>query len=331
MASCRASRTKESRVNVQHVAVAGTGMMGPGIAAVFAVAGYEATIVSRAAERAAGAVTCAKAVIEQLVANELVEPERGRAAQARLHGSTDLDGAARSAQLFVESIAENLVVKQDYFARLDQAAPYTILCSNTSGISITRIAEKCAKPERVLTTHFWNPPHLMPLVEVVMGEATNVGIAHAVVQLLRAAGKVPVLVRKDRPGQLGNRFLNALARECVNIVEEGIATPEDVDLALKAGMGLRFPAYGIFEHLDLVGLDLAEAVQDYVIPDLSVVQGAGRLLKETVARGDLGAKAGRGFLKWTPQEADRVRDRRDKFLIQVLRWQKQGRSEGATG
>jgi 3-hydroxybutyryl-CoA dehydrogenase len=325
MESCIASRTKENRVNVQRVAVAGTGMMGPGIAAVFALAGCEATIVSRAAENAVSAVARAKTLIEQLVANELVEPERGRAAQERLLGSTDLEGAARSAQLFVESIAENLAVKQDYFARLDQAAPDAILCSNTSGISITQIAAKCAKPERVLTTHFWNPPHLMPLVEVVMGEATNVSIAQAVVQLLREAGKVPVLVRKDRPGQLGNRFLNALARECVNIVEEGIATPEDVDLAIKTGMGLRFPAYGIFEHLDLVGLDLAQVVQDYVIPDLSVVQGAGRLLKEKVAKGQLGAKEGTGFLKWTPQEANRVRDRRDKFLVQVLRWQKEGK------
>lgn len=313
-------------MDVRRVAVAGTGMMGPGIAAIFALAGCEATIVSRSSQNAARGVAKAKALVAQLVAYQLAETEQGKKAQSRLTGSTDPEGAARSSQLFVESIAEDLTAKQDYFARLDQAAPDTILCSNTSGISITQIAAKCAKPERILTTHFWNPPHLMPLVEVVMGEATNVGIAQTVVQLLREAGKVPVLVRKDRPGQLGNRFLNALARECVNIVEEGIATPEDVDLAIKTGMGLRFPAYGIFEHLDLVGLDLAQAVQDYVIPDLSVVQGAGRLLKEKVAKGELGAKAGTGFLKWTPQEANRVRDRRDKFLVQVLRWQKEGKA-----
>jgi 3-hydroxybutyryl-CoA dehydrogenase len=302
-------------------------MMGPGIAAVFALAGCEATIVSRVKEKAACAVTRAQDICKQLVANELIEPERGRLATARLFASTDPEGAARSSQLFVESIAENLAIKQDFFARLDAAASDTILCSNTSGISITEIAAKCAKPERVLTTHFWNPPHLMPLVEVVMGRGTSPDVAHGVVEFLREAGKVPVLVRKDRPGQLGNRFLNALARECVNIVEEGIASPEDVDLAIKTGMGLRFPAYGIFEHLDLVGLDLAQAVQDYVMPDLSVVQGAGRLLREKVANGDLGAKAGKGFLTWGPHEADRVRDRRDNFLMQVLRWQKQAQVE----
>ncbi len=314
-------------MDVRNVAVAGTGMMGPGIAAVFALAGCEATIVSRTSENAARGVAKAKGLIDQFVANRLVEPPHGDAAKPRLNGSTDPEEAARSSQLFVESIAENLAVKQDYFARLDKAAPDTVLCSNTSGISITQIAAKCAKPGRVLTTHFWNPPHLMPLVEVVAGNATDVTIAQGVVDFLRATGKVPVLVRKDRPGQLGNRFLNALARECVNIVEEGIATPEDVDLAIKTGMGLRFPAYGIFEHLDLVGLDLAQAVQDYVIPDLSVVQGAGRLLRDKVAKGEVGARAGKGFLEWTPQKTEQVRERRDRFLMRVLRWQKEGKAD----
>ena len=314
-------------MNIRRVAVAGTGMMGPGIAAIFALAGCEATIVSRTNENAARGVARARALIDQLVANHLVEPPQGKAAQPRLVGSTDTEGVTRSAELFVESIAENLAVKQDYFARLDRAAPDTILCSNTSGISITQIAAKCAKPERVLTTHFWNPPHLMPLVEVVMGNATDATIAQGVVEFLRAAGKVPVLVRKDRPGQLGNRFHNALIRECISIVEEGIATAEDVDLAIKTGMGLRFPVYGVFEHVDLVGLDLAQAVQDYVLPDLSAIQGAGALLRDKVAKGEVGARAGKGFLEWTPQKAEQVRERRDRFLMHILRWQKEGKAE----
>jgi 3-hydroxybutyryl-CoA dehydrogenase len=312
-------------MKIRRVGVAGTGMMGPGIAAVMALAGCEVNLVSRTEKNAGLGVAKAKALIDALVANRLAEPPDGADAHRRITGGTDVEGAVRSTDLFIESIAENLAVKQDYFARLDKAAPDTILCSNTSGISITQIAAKCTKPERILTTHFWNPPHLMPLVEVVMGNATDASIARGVVELLRAAGKVPVLVRKDRPGQLGNRFLNALARECVNIVEEGIATPEEVDLAIKTGMGLRFPAYGIFEHLDLVGLDLAQAVQDYVIPDLSIVQGAGRLLKEKVAKGELGAKVGKGFLEWTPQKADQVREQRDRFLVQILRWQREAK------
>jgi 3-hydroxybutyryl-CoA dehydrogenase len=309
-------------MNIRHVAVAGTGMMGPGIAATFALAGRQATIVSRTPESAARGVATAKFLIEVLASNGLADPAQARAAEARLAPSTDPEAAVRAAQLFVESIPENLAIKQEFFARLDRASPDAVLCSNTSGISITAIAERASRPERILTTHFWNPPHLMPLVEVSVGKRTNPQIADGVMELLRACGKVPVLVQHDRPGQLGNRIQHAMIRECVNIVQEGIATAEDVDLAVKTGVGLRLPVYGVFEHADMVGLDLVKAVQDYVLPDLSPVTEAGRLHREKVARGELGVKTGRGFLEWTPEQAQAVRDRRDAFLIQFLRWEK---------
>jgi 3-hydroxybutyryl-CoA dehydrogenase len=226
----------------------------------------------------------------------------------------------------VESIPEDLAVKQAFFARLDKAAPDTILCSNTSGISITAIASQATRRERILTTHFWNPPHLMPLVEVSVSEWTSPKIAEGVLQLLRACGKVPVLVRQDRPGQLGNRIQHAMIRECVHIVQEGIASAEDVDLAVKTGVGLRLPVYGVFEHADMVGLDLVKAVQDYVLPDLSPVTQAGRLHQEKVARGELGVKTNRGFLDWTPTKAEEVRARRDAFLMRFLRWEQERRA-----
>jgi 3-hydroxybutyryl-CoA dehydrogenase len=313
-------------MDVRHVAVAGTGMMGPGIAAVFALAGRHATVVSRTAEGASKGVAAAAAFVEILASNGLVDPARAEEAKARLKPSTDVEGTVRAVELFVESVPEDLAVKQAFFARLDRAAPNTILCSNTSGISITAIAEKSSRPERILTTHFWNPPHLMPLVEVSVGKRTDAKIAQDVMEILRACGKVPVLVHHDRPGQLGNRIQHAMIRECVNIVQEGIATAEDVDLAVKTGVGFRLPVYGVFEHADMVGLDLVKAVQDYVLPDVSTVKGAGRLHQEKVARGELGVKSGRGFLSWTPEKAQAVRVRRDAFLIQFLRWQKEGRS-----
>ena len=312
-------------MDIRHVAVAGTGMMGPGIAATFALAGRKATIVSRTAENAAKGVTTAKSLIEVLAKNGLADPAQAKEAAGRLSPSTDPEGAARSAQLFVESIAESLPVKQDYFARLDKAAPDTILCSNTSGISITEIAAKCAKPERVLTTHFWNPPYIMPLVEVVLGKRTDMKIAEQVVALFKACNKVPVLVRKDVPGQLGNRIQHAMIRECMHIVAEGIATAEDIDLAVKAGVGLRFPVYGVFEHADMVGLDLVKAVQDYVVPDLSTVKGASLIHNEKIRKGETGVKAGKGFLEWPAGKAEAVRARRDGFIMQVLRWQREGK------
>lgn len=312
-------------MDVRHVAVAGTGMMGPGIAATFALAGRQVTIVSRTSEGASKGVATAKSLIEVLAKNGLADPAQAKEAPGRLSPSTDPEGAARSAQLFVESIAESLPIKQDYFARLDKAAPDTILCSNTSGISVTEIAAKCVKPERVLTTHFWNPPYIMPLVEVVLGKRTDIKIAEQVVALLNACNKVPVLVRKDVPGQLGNRIQHAMIRECMHIVAEGIATAEDVDLAVKAGVGLRCPVYGVFEHADMVGLDLAKAVQDYVVPDLSTVRGASPIHNAKIEKGETGVKAGKGFLEWPAGKAEAVRARRDAFIMQFLRWEREGK------
>lgn len=310
-------------MDVRRVAVAGTGMMGPGIAATFALGGKEAVIVSRTPEHAAKGVATAQGLIASMAENGLVDAAQAKAAQGRFSASADPEGAAQSVQLFVESIAESLPIKQDYFARLDRVAPQTVLCSNTSGISITEIAAKCAKPERVLTTHFWNPPYIMPLVEVVLGERTDLAIAEGVMGLLKACNKVPVLVRKDVPGQLGNRIQHAMIRECMHIVAEGIATAEDVDLAVKAGVGLRCPVYGVYEHADLVGLELVKAVQDYVVPDLSTVQGAAAIHNQKIAKGETGAKAGKGFLEWPAGKAEQVRARRDGFIMQFLRWQRE--------
>jgi 3-hydroxybutyryl-CoA dehydrogenase len=136
---------------------------------------------------------------------------------------------------------------------------------------------------------------------------------------------VPVLVRKDVPGQLGNRIQHAMVRECMHIVAEGIATAEDVDLAVKAGFGLRCPVYGVFEHADMVGLDLVKAVQDYVVPDLSTVKGASPIHNEKIRKGETGVAAGKGFLEWPTGKAEAVRARRDGFLMQFLRWQKEGK------
>jgi 3-hydroxybutyryl-CoA dehydrogenase len=196
--------------------------------------------------------------------------------------------------------------------------PTAVLASNTSGLSITAIASRCNRPERVLTTHFWNPPHLMPLVEIVKGEKTSHQIASAVRDLLASCGKVPVVVKKDRPGQLGNRLQMALIREAINIVAEGIADVEDVDLAAKSGFGLRLPVYGIFEHQDIVGLDMGLGIVDYVTKDLYNQPQAPDLMREKVARGELGAKTGKGFYDWSKKSADEVKSRRDRFVLEFL-------------
>jgi 3-hydroxybutyryl-CoA dehydrogenase len=315
----------------QSAAVIGTGMMGPGIALSLALGGVRSTILSRTEEGAAAGLAKARAQAGVLVENGLAAADDAQRALGRLEASAEFDAAVAGADLVVESGPEDMAWKQDLFARMDGLArPGAVLASNTSGLSITAIASRCARPERVLTTHYWNPPHLMPLVEIVRGEKTSPEIAEAVRQVLAACGKIPVVVKKDRPGQLGNRLQMALVREAANIVAEGIADAEDVDAVAKNGFGLRMPAYGIFEHQDIVGLDLGIRVVDYVARDLYNEPRAPENMRELVRAGKVGAKAGQGFYDWSAKNADAVRARRDAFLIEVLQYRRRVEESGAS-
>lgn len=170
-----------------------------------------------------------------------------------------------------------------------------------------------------MTTHFWNPAHLMPLVEVICGEKTSIENAESVRDLLTRCGKTAVIVRKDRPGQLGNRLQMALWREAMNIVAEGIADAEAVDLAAKTGFGLRLPVYGIFEHADAVGLDMIEDIISYVSQDLYSQPKAPGIIHQKVAQGELGAKTGKGFYDWSKKDIKAVIAKRDEFVMEMAR------------
>jgi len=296
--------------------------MGPGIALTLALGGTKATIVSRSEENAAAGLAKARSQLKLLADNGLTPADRAARAEGLLGSSADFETAISSADIVVESAPENMDFKQDLFARMDALAkPATALCSNTSGLSITAIASRCARPERVVTTHFWNPPHLMPLVEIVKGEKTDHFLAADLKEYLTGCGKVAVVVKRDTPGQLGNRLQMALVREAVHIVEAGIADVEEVDAAAKNGFGLRLPVYGIFEHQDIVGLDMGGGIVDYVSKDLYNEPRAPQIMKDLVARGELGAKTGKGFYDWSQKSADEVKARRDAFVMDFLkRW-----------
>jgi 3-hydroxybutyryl-CoA dehydrogenase len=219
----------------------------------------------------------------------------------------------------VESIPEKLELKQALFEHLGRLAkPEAVLATNTSGLSISAVASRCRRPERVMTAHFWNPPHVMPLVELVKGERTSLELMRGVRDLLNRCGKTAVIVTQDRRGQLGNRLQMALWREAVHIVEEGIATVEEVDLAVKKGFGLRLPVLGVFEHADAVGLDMVADIMDYVGEDLYREPAAPPLLRRIAGSGRLGVKSGAGFYDWGTRSAEEVRTRRDRFLYEFL-------------
>jgi len=298
-------------------------MMGPGIALTLALGGWRTAIVSRSTGNAARAVERARSLVLQLADHDLADQAVTERAAELLSASTEFEETVASAGLVIESGPEDMAFKQELFAHMDAVTgPETLLASNTSGLSITAVAERCSRPERVLTAHFWNPAHLMPLVEIVMGAKTSDAAAEALRTVLVECGKTPVIVRQDRPGQLGNRLQMALVREAANIIAEGIASAEDIDTVAKNGFGLRMPAYGILEHQDVVGLKLGLAVTEYVARDLYNEPRAPEYFREMVRRGDLGASTGKGFYDWSVKSADEVRSRRDAFLIEVLRYRR---------
>jgi len=302
------------------IAVIGAGLMGPGISACSALAGHKTKLFSRSPEKAAAGLNKARYCIQQLLDNEIVNKSQAQGANDLLESSTDYKRELGDVFWIIEAIAEDMTKKQELFAMIDTIVPpEVIITSNTSGLRITEIAKFTKHPERTATTHFWFPAHLVPLVEVVMGDKTDERIASRVKELLLKWNKAPVIVKKDLPGQLANRILQAMIREAIHIVQMGLATPEDVDTAVKMGMGIRMPVWGPLEHIEAVGLDLALSVQNSVLPGICNDLVPSTYLKELVTTGKLGYKTGAGFYDWSAKDMKALTEKRDIFIMNALR------------
>jgi len=228
---------------------------------------------------------------------------------------SDLAEAVGDAAVVIEAAPEKLELKRQLFADLDRLTRHdAILASNTSVIPITEISTAVRDRTRVLGAHFWNPPHLVPLVEVIMMGPGNRRAADILMGLLKGAGRHPVLVKRDIPGFIGNRLQHALKREAIALVAAGVCDAATIDDVVKLGFGARMAVLGPLEQSDLVGLDLTKAIHDTLIPDLDATPHTHPYLDALVAEGALGMKTGRGFREWTPQEAEAVRERLRRFL-----------------
>ena len=219
--------------------------------------------------------------------------------------------------ILIESVAEDLKIKQDLFKQLDEMCPRdVILATNTSVISIGEIASKSKNRDRIVGAHFWFPPYLIPLVEVVKGRDTSDEIMDRTYRFMKAAGKFPIKCMKDVPGFVANRLQHALWREAISIVENGIADAKTVDDAIKNSFGIRIAVLGPIENADMAGLDLILAIHNTVLKDLEASPNPSPLLKEKVEKGELGFKSGKGlYEKWTPEEMARVRGNLLKYLM----------------
>lgn len=307
-------------MNRDAVVIVGSGMMGSGIAAVSALAGEKTIMLDIDVNRAKSGIELAKEHIKERLENGLTSQQQADCANDLLSYGCNLEEAMGRATLVIEAVYENLGLKQELFEKMDSMLPKEIpIASNTSGLRITDISSRTINTGRTLTAHFWFPAHLVPLVEVVMGDKTDENVAIMVKERLTGWGKAPVLVRKDLPGQLANRILQAVIREAVNIVEMGLATPEDVDTAVKMGMGIRFPAWGPLEHVDGVGVDLCCSVQDSVLPVISSRHDASPLFRELIEKGELGYKTKKGFYDWTKKDMESLAKKRNEFIIHALK------------
>jgi len=216
----------------------------------------------------------------------------------------------REAAFVFEAAPEKMALKQALFAEVEAHAPEgAILASNTSVMPITEIMAGLRLKGRALGTHWWNPPHLIPLVEVIRTEWTGEAAMAATMALLADAGKTPVRVEKDVPGFIGNRLQHALWREAISLVERGICDAEAVDTVIKASFGRRLAVLGPLENADLVGTDLTLDIHNTVLADLEARPGPSPLLQAMVAGGRLGMKSGEGFRRWSPEEAQAVREK----------------------
>jgi 3-hydroxybutyryl-CoA dehydrogenase len=297
------------------IAVIGAGLMGHGIAQVFALAGHDVTIYDSFEK----ALATAK---DRILAN-LKDLGDDESAVNRVTLQGDLGLAVRDAGYVVEAVLEDLPLKQKIFSEIEKhVRPDTILASNTSVIPITSIMQGLEKRERALGTHWWNPPFLVPLVEVIETQWTSPATVDFTMKLHADAGKKPAHVKKDVPGFIGNRLQHALWREAVSLVERGICDAETVDAVIKAAFGRRLAVLGPLENADMVGTDLTLAIHQNVLGDIDSRPGPSPYLEKLVKDGKLGFKSGEGFRKWSPEEQTALR-------AKVLQHLKKARAQDA--
>lgn len=306
-----------------HGAVIGAGVMGTDIASIFASGGWHVHMVEPAEQSRATFPTRLAASLKTLKA------KKGEASFSTYPALKDVPW--KNIRLVVECVPENLYLKQRVFAELESFAPAEIpLTSNSSGLPISQIGQGLATQSRMIGLHFFMPAHLVPLVEVISSEMTRPSHADEVADIMRRLGKRPVHVCRDIPGFLANRIQHALMREAYDLIEKGIASPADVDAAVRYGFGFRYIAAGPLLQKDLSGLDSQYAAAVSIYPDLCNAREPSRFLREKVAAGDIGLKSGKGIYEWTEEKGTRQRALYESKLIRALAILMEGEEESGS-
>lgn len=306
--------------DIKRICNLGTGTIGPGITLTFALAGYQVQMYGRSDNSVKHGFESIKSILQKFQENGLVEKAEIPAIMNRIKGVTTFEDATKGVDFVIESIVENLSSKQEVFSKIESfCSPKTIFASSTSGLSPTAIADNLKHKDRFVAAHFWNPPHLIPLVEVVPGKYTSQNSIEVTSKLLDKIGKKPVILKREALGFIGNRLQFAMLREALSLIESGIATKEAVDATMKYALGRRLSTTGPFESADLSGLDIINNISSYLFEDLCNNTEVSSVLREVVEEGKLGVKTGSGFYEWTPDSLLKIKKNREDDLIEWLK------------
>ncbi len=305
---------------IERTAVIGGGLMGVGFAHILGQAGCQVRVVDVSDQLLERSMQRVKDSLGLFARHGLLAQDQVGPILSRITGTTSLQEATRDAQFVIEATVEELPLKQDVFEKLDRySPPEAILATNTSSLKVGDIAQRVGRPERVVGSHFFYPHTVVPLVEVVYGPSTSDGVVETTAAFWKRCGKAPVICRKDVNGFIVNRIQAAIAREATSMVANGVASAGDVDRAIRLGMGVRLPLVGTLEQRDWGGLDIHYAAAQSVYPTLENATGPLPLLVEKISRGEIGAKAGKGFYDWTGKDVNALRLKKEERLLLLIK------------
>lgn len=306
--------------DVRSISIIGAGIMGHGIAQVFALGGYDVCLNDMAPDALDRAMARIKENLRIFRENGFVTEEEAQAAYAHISTEADLESSIRNADIVIEAIKEDAALKRELFEKLDATCPdHTILASNSSSLLISEFASTVKRQDRIVLAHWYNPPHIVPAVEVIRGAGTSTETADLMYDILKKVRKLPVRINKEIPGYLLNRIQMAMVREAWYLWQAGVASAEDIDLAVKGSIGFRLASIGPLLTSDLGGQDTFYAVSKYLFPLISDAHVPPEDYARMVEAGDLGMKTGKGFYNHTKEEWDAIMEKRDREFLQRLK------------
>ncbi len=313
--------------DIRTIGIAGTGLMGGDTAALCAGNGYNVIMMGISEEECQKGLANVRADYNELVREKLMSRAQADEALSRVSALTGFEHGGKADFIF-EAVLEREDVKREVYRQLEAVCESgVVFASITSGLSPNSLAESLKHKERLLVAHFWNPAHLIPLVEVVRGKATSDEATDATLSVLRRLKKEIVLIDKDVPGFIGNRLMHAMYREALHLVESGVCSPEDIDRTVLNSFGPRFSSVGLLEYYDSCGLDLQHNVQSYLFESLCAASRPQRVLTERCERGDLGPKTGQGIFDWSKKDMADFRRRKSKPFYKMFSWNLTGEEE----